>query len=53
MQEGNKGGGKKEDGEEKVKWPLCLTNQALCHEGVWMDGGCIDPCFLNLCTRWR
>jgi hypothetical protein len=31
---------------------LCLTNQALCHEGVW-GSGCIDPHFLDLGTSWR
>jgi hypothetical protein len=35
----------------KVK-SLCLTNQALCQEGVW-ESGCIDPCFLELGTSWR
>jgi hypothetical protein len=29
----------------KVKSP-CLTNYALCHEGVWASG-CIDPLFLT------
>jgi hypothetical protein len=31
---------------------LCLTNQALRHEGVW-GSGCIDPHFLDLGTNWR
>jgi hypothetical protein len=33
---------------EKVK-SLCLTNYAICHEGIWR-GGCIDPYFLDLGT---
>jgi hypothetical protein len=36
----------------KVKLSLCLTNQALCHEGVWRSG-CIDRRFLDLGTNWR
>jgi hypothetical protein len=36
----------------KVKLPLCLTNQALRHEGIWRSG-CIDSCFLGLGTSWR
>jgi hypothetical protein len=28
----------------KVKLSLCLTNQALWHEGIW-GSGCIDPTF--------
>jgi hypothetical protein len=35
-----------------VKFSLCLTNLALCHEGVW-ESGCIDPCFRDLGTSWR
>jgi hypothetical protein len=31
---------------------LCLTDWALCHEGVW-GSGCIDPYFLDLGTSWR
>jgi hypothetical protein len=31
---------------------LCVTNLALCHEGVW-GSGCIDPSFLGLGTSWR
>jgi hypothetical protein len=31
---------------------MCLTNYALCHEGVW-GSGCRDPRFLNLGTSWR
>jgi hypothetical protein len=30
----------------KVKLSLCLTNEALCHEGVW-GSGCIHPHFLT------
>jgi hypothetical protein len=36
----------------KVKLCLCLTNEALRHEGVW-GSGCIDPHFLDLGTSWR
>jgi hypothetical protein len=36
----------------KVKLSLCLTNQALRHEGVW-GSGCLDPQFLDLGTSWR
>jgi hypothetical protein len=36
----------------KVKLSLCLTNKALCHEGVWRSG-CIDPHFLDLGANWR
>jgi hypothetical protein len=36
----------------KVKLSLCLTNQALHHEGVW-ESGCIDPHFLDLGTNWK
>jgi hypothetical protein len=36
----------------KVKLFLCLTNQALRHEGVW-GSGCIDPHFLDIGTTWR
>jgi hypothetical protein len=32
---------------KKLKLSLCLTNQALHHEGVW-GSGCIDPRFLDL-----
>jgi hypothetical protein len=35
-----------------VKLSLCLTNQALRHEGVWGSGR-TDPYFLNLGTSWR
>jgi hypothetical protein len=37
---------------KKVKLSLCLTNQALRHDGVW-GSGCIDPHFLDLGTSWR
>jgi hypothetical protein len=36
----------------KVKLSLCLTNEALRHEGAW-GSGCIDPHFLDLETGWR
>jgi hypothetical protein len=36
----------------KVKLPLCLTNSALRHEGLW-ESDCIDPRFLDLGTSWR
>jgi hypothetical protein len=39
-------------GKVKVKLSLCLTNQALRHEGVWWSG-CIGPHFLDLGTSWR
>jgi hypothetical protein len=29
---------------KKVKLSLCLTEEELCHEGVW-GSGCIDPYF--------
>jgi hypothetical protein len=32
------------NGKNKVKLSLCLTNEALRHEGVW-GSGCIDPHF--------
>jgi hypothetical protein len=32
--------------EMKVKLSMCLTNEALRHEGVW-GSGCIDPHFLT------
>jgi hypothetical protein len=32
---------------KKVKLSLCLTNEALCHEGV-RGSGCTDPRFLHL-----
>jgi hypothetical protein len=35
-----------------VKLFLCLTNNTLCHEGIW-GSGCIDPHFLDLGTSWR
>jgi hypothetical protein len=35
-----------------VKLSLCLTKQALCHEGVWVSG-CINPYFLDLGISWR
>jgi hypothetical protein len=38
--------------DDKVKLSRCLTNQALCHEGVW-GSGCIDPHFLDLGSCWR
>jgi hypothetical protein len=38
--------------EVKVKLSLCLTNYALCHEGVWRCG-CIQPHFLDLSSSWR
>jgi hypothetical protein len=31
---------------------LCLTNQAIRHEGVW-GSGCIDLRFLDLGIRWK
>jgi hypothetical protein len=34
-----------------VKLSLCLTNWALCHEGVW-GNEYIDPHFLDLGTIW-
>jgi hypothetical protein len=34
------------DDSVKGKSFVCLTNQALCHDGVW-GSGCIDPCFLT------
>jgi hypothetical protein len=37
---------------KKVKLSPFLTNQTLCHEGVW-GSGCIDPHFLDLGTSWR
>jgi hypothetical protein len=36
----------------KVKLFLCLTNQALCREGVW-ESGCIDRRYLDLGASWR
>jgi hypothetical protein len=36
----------------KVKLSLCLSNWALCHEGIW-GSGYIDPHFLNLSTSWK
>jgi hypothetical protein len=36
----------------KVKLSLCLTNQALSHEGLW-GSGCIEPHFDDLSTSWR
>jgi hypothetical protein len=35
-----------------VQFTLCLTQQALCHEGV-RGSGCIDPHFLDLGTSWK
>jgi hypothetical protein len=35
-----------------VKSSLCLTNEVLCHKGIW-GGGCIDPHFLDLGTGWK
>jgi hypothetical protein len=35
----------------KVKLSLCLTNEALRHEGVW-GSGCIEPHFLDLGTSF-
>jgi hypothetical protein len=37
--------------DRKVKLPLCLTNKALRHGGVW-GSGCIDPYFLDLGTSY-
>jgi hypothetical protein len=37
---------------QKVKLPLCLTNYALRHEGVW-GSGCIDQRVLYLGPSWR
>jgi hypothetical protein len=37
---------------KKVKLSLCLTNYALCHEGIW-GSGCIDAHFHDLGTTWR
>jgi hypothetical protein len=39
-------------GTKKVKLSLCLTNQALRHEGVW-GNAYIDLRFLDLGTIWR
>jgi hypothetical protein len=39
-------------GKKKAKLCLCLTTQALSHEGV-RGSGCIDPRFLDLSTSWR
>jgi hypothetical protein len=36
----------------KVKLFLCLTTQALRHEGVW-GSECIDPRFHDLGTSWK
>jgi hypothetical protein len=36
----------------EVKLFLCLTNSALCQEGVW-GSRCIDPHFFDLDTSWR
>jgi hypothetical protein len=36
----------------KVKLSLCLTNQAIRHEGVW-GSGCMDPRILDLGISWR
>jgi hypothetical protein len=36
----------------KVNLSFCLTNYALCHEGVW-GVVCIDPHFLERGTSWR
>jgi hypothetical protein len=36
-----------------VKLSLCVTNEALCHEGVW--GTALDPRFHDLatsCSKW-
>jgi hypothetical protein len=35
-----------------VKLSLSLTNEALCHEGVW-GNGCIYWHFLDLGTSWK
>jgi hypothetical protein len=35
-----------------VNLSLCLTNEALLHEGVWKSG-CVDPHFLDIGTGWR
>jgi hypothetical protein len=35
----------------KAKLSVCLTNYALCNEGVW-GSGCINPRFLDLSTIW-
>jgi hypothetical protein len=40
------------DIDGKVKLSLCLTNLALCHEGVW-GSGCIHPRFLDISTSWK
>jgi hypothetical protein len=37
---------------KQVKLSLCISNLALCHEGIWRSG-CIDPYFLNLDTSCR
>jgi hypothetical protein len=37
--------------ERIFKLSQCLTNWALCHEGVWWSR-CIDPQFLDLGTSW-
>jgi hypothetical protein len=39
-------------GISEVNLSQCVTNQALCHEGVW-GSGCIDPHFLDLRTSCR
>jgi hypothetical protein len=36
----------------KVKLSLCLTNQALHHEGEW-GSACMDPRILDLDTSWE
>jgi hypothetical protein len=38
--------------KSKGKLFLCLTNEALCHEGVW-GSGYIDPHCLDISTSWR
>jgi hypothetical protein len=39
------------DTKKEVKLSLCLTIQALRHEGVW-GSGCIDPRILDPITSW-
>jgi hypothetical protein len=38
--------------DKKVKMSLCLTNEALRHEGVWGSGR-IDTHFLDPGNGWR
>jgi hypothetical protein len=38
--------------KSNVKLSLCLTSQALRHEGVW-GSGCIGPHIPDFGTSWR